>query len=182
MKNLITDLIKFQSQVPLIPKESFNPHFKSYFADLATVVDTCKSVLNKNKLCVIQKVGVLDGKNILTTSLYHESGEVIDATIFLPDIADAQKLTAAITYLRRTSYLAILGLVADTDLDGEDVNGRAGNTLAPKPANNFKSEPPSEAQLKAISAICNKKGIPKPDIKTNGEAFTWINNQNKGSY
>jgi hypothetical protein len=168
--------------VPVIPKNCFNPHFKSYFADLATVVDVCKEVLNKNRLCIVQRVGVFEGKNILTTMLYHESGDFIDATIFLPEIQDAQKLTAAITYLRRTSYLSILGLVADDDTDGNDIQDKKPvertQTQQSKPANN-NYEPISEAQLKAISAICHKKNLPKPDLKTSGQAYMWISEQNK---
>ena len=186
MKNLITDLIKFQSQVPIIPKTCSNPFFsqgrkKAMYADLATVIDVCKPVLNKNNLAVIQSLKAIDGKNQLVTILCHSSGETLESNIYLPEIADSQKLTAAVTYLRRASYLAIVGLVGDDDSDGNDVPGtEPQKSSPPKPANNYKTEPPSEAQLKAIAAICNKKGIPRPDIKTNGEAFVWINEQNKG--
>jgi hypothetical protein len=61
------------------------------------------------------------GDNVLVTMLCHESGETLESNIFLPKITDAQKLTGAITYLRRTSYLSILGLVADDDMDGNDL-------------------------------------------------------------
>lgn len=128
MKNLIQDLIKFQSTVPVIPKNCVNPFFsqgakKALYADLPTVIDTCKPTLNKNNLAVIQTLGVENGKNVLTTLLLHTSGESISSMIMLPEIQDSQKLTAAITYLRRSSYLAIVGLVGDDDTDGNDVPG-----------------------------------------------------------
>jgi hypothetical protein len=70
--------------------------------------------------------------------LCHESGETLESNIFLPKIADAQKLTGSITYLRRTSYLSILGLVADDDLDGNDI------VQAPQ-SQTVKQAPPKEA-------------------------------------
>lgn len=183
MKLLIVDLIKFQTQVPVIPKNSFNPHFKSYFADLATVVDICKPVLNKNNLCVIQRLGTQEGKNVLVTMLYHQSGEFIDASIFLPEIVDAQKLTAAITYLRRTSYLSILGLVADDDTDGNNIPGTQppkDNTYQPKvstiqPSFATTSTPASEAQKGAM----RKMGIVFKETISKADASKMIETYNK---
>ena len=167
MKNLIADLIKFQKEVPLIPKNCVNPFFsqggkKAMYADLPTVIDVCKPVLNKNNLAVIQRVGVFEGKNILTTMLYHSSGEFIDATIFLPETPDAQKLTAAITYLRRTSYLSILGLVGDEDSDGNDVPGTQPQQKTQAiPAPNFQNveKPASDKQKELV-----KKNYPDMDV------------------
>ena len=36
------------------PKDSVNPHFKSRYADLATVLDTVRPVLAKHRLAVVQ--------------------------------------------------------------------------------------------------------------------------------
>jgi len=183
MKPLIVDLIKFQTQVTVIPKLSYNPHFKSYFADLATVVEICKPILNKNNLCVIQRLGTHEGRNILTTMLYHESGSFIDATIFLPDIPDAQKLTAAITYLRRTSYLSILGLVADDDTDGNNIPGTQPpkeNNYQPNPGSNQpnnsnKPFPASDAQKGAL----RKMGIKFDETISKADASRMIDSYNK---
>lgn len=118
--NLIKALVKFQSEVPAIPKNKKNPFYNSMYAELSTVIDTCVPVLTKNGLAVSQTMSVLTvaGKNVLITKLLHESGEYEESSLLLPDIADAQKLTASITYLRRAQYLAIVGLVAEDDEDG----------------------------------------------------------------
>jgi hypothetical protein len=86
------------------------------------VIDTCSPSLNNNGLAVVQTLKAIDNKNTLVTLLCHESGETLESNIYLPDINDPQKLTAAITYLRRSSYLAIVGLVADEDDDGNSVS------------------------------------------------------------
>jgi len=118
MKNLIVSLIKFQQTVKPIPKNKRNPFFNSMYAELSTVIEVCQPTMNANGLAIMQRMLTADGKNVLVTTLAHESGEMMSSEMYLPDLADAQKLTAAVTYLRRSQYLAILGLVADDDCDG----------------------------------------------------------------
>jgi hypothetical protein len=145
MKNLITALVKFQKQVSVIPKNKKNPFFNSFYAELSTVIDICSPSLNANGLAVIQTLKVQDGRNLLVTLLCHESGEMLESSIYLPDIQDAQKLTASITYLRRSSYLAICGLVADEDDDGNSVSNVT-NNAQPKPITASNNAPASDAQ------------------------------------
>jgi len=123
MKNLISALIQFQKSVKAIPKNKVNPFYNSKYAELSTVIDVCQPALNASGLAVVQTIKLQPetNDNVLVTMLCHESGETLESNIYLPKIADSQKLTGAITYLRRTSYLSILGLVADDDLDGNDV-------------------------------------------------------------
>lgn len=165
MKNLITDLIKFQQNVPVIPKNCTNPFFSqggkvAKYADLATVIDTCKPVLNDNNLAVIQCFVLVDNKNSLVTTLFHTSGESISSSIYLPDIQDAQKLTAAITYLRRTSYLSIVGLVGDDDNDGNELQEKElqRNTFNPR-TNEATDRPASDKQKEMV-----KKNYPGLDV------------------
>lgn len=163
MKKLIIALVKFQKEVAVIPKNKINPFFGSKYAELSTVIDTCSPSLNKNGLAVIQTLKAEDNRNILVTILCHESGDTLESNIYLPDISDPQKLTAAITYLRRSAYLAITGLVADEDDDGNSVSSPVNNSsqTVQLGANNHKTFPASEAQKGALK----KMGIDfKPDI------------------
>jgi hypothetical protein len=126
---------------------------KSYFAGLSTIVNICMPVLNECGLAVSQTMAVTDGRSTIVTTLLHDSGN-IKSEMFLPEIADPQKLTAAITYLRRTQYISILGLVADDDDDGNasatQEEKRQGEKSPPK-------EPPrdiaSEAQKKYMKQL-----------------------------
>lgn len=179
MKLISAALVKSQKQFKPVVKDAENPFFKSNYADLSSILQAVMPVLTDNGLALSQPMRVDNGITILCTKLIHESGEVMESEMILPVVQDPQKYGSLITYYKRYQLQAMLGI---STADEDDDANYASNKAPSKPNSNFKSEPPSEAQLKAISAICNKKGIPKPDIKTNGEAFTWINNQNKGSY
>jgi hypothetical protein len=102
------------------PKDSVNPHFKSRYADLATVLDTVRPVLAKYKLAVVQLPTELEGGPGLATTLVHESGEWMRSTVRLyPGKTDPQGIGSALTYARRYGLQAALGIAADDDDDGQ---------------------------------------------------------------
>jgi hypothetical protein len=120
IKELITALVKAQGEFSAIPKTSDNPFFKSKYASLPDVVMHTTPILSKNGLAVMQFVTYDDmGNDALITYLTHVSGEYIAYTmkLHLPK-QDPQGQGSAITYARRYSYQAALGLVADEDDDG----------------------------------------------------------------
>lgn len=171
MKNLITALVKFQKQVPTIPKNKKNPFFNSFYAELSTVIDTCSPSLNDNGLAVIQTLKVHESRNVLVTVLCHESGEIMTSEIFLPEIADPQKLTASITYLRRSSYLAIVGLVADEDDDGNSVSPQQQKQPTTQP-----TQPASDLQ----KSLLKRLGVEFKNDISKSEASKLIEQSNKG--
>lgn len=112
-------LIKLQSELDFASKDSSNPFFKSKYADLATVWATCKDLLTKNNLAVVQQMDILETKNVLITSLIHSSGQWFKSIAPLNPVKnDPQGYGSAITYMRRYSLCAILGIIQDDD-DGE---------------------------------------------------------------
>lgn len=120
---LFAALVAAQGELRNPPKDSINPHFKSKFADLATVRETVQPTLLKHGLAVSQLpcevAGVGPG---LCTMLLHSSGEYIRATIALrPAKQDPQGIGAALTYARRYGLQAVLGVVADDD-DGNQAS------------------------------------------------------------
>ena len=105
----------FQAEMPAVPKTSANPFFNSKYADLADVVKVSAPVAAKHGLSVTQ----LPGHGTLWTYLLHESGEFIASEMDLKVTKDdSQALGSALTYARRYSYCAALGIVADEDDDG----------------------------------------------------------------
>lgn len=168
MKELSKALVKFQSVVPTIPKKHINPFFsqggkKAMYADLATIIDTCKESLANCGLCISQTMLFQDGVTLIKTSLIHTSGELIESIMPLPAIQDAQKLTAAVTYFRRTQYASILGVCPDDDSDGNElvqskpnateVNQVVQNKVFGNPTN----KPASAAQLNALKKMYPEK-------------------------
>ena len=109
---LATALNKVQSELLGAKKDSDNPFFKSKYADLASVWDACREPLTKNGLSVTQ---IFDGANLITI-LLHISGQWIKGSI--PIIAakqDPQGIGSAISYYRRYSLAAIVGIVQIDD-------------------------------------------------------------------
>jgi hypothetical protein len=107
-------------------KDSTNPHFKTAYADLASVWDACRAPLANAGLSVVQLVssdatqGIPHcGHAIIETILAHSSGEWVSSTLAVPlTKSDAQGLGSAITYGRRYALAAIVG-VCPADDDGE---------------------------------------------------------------
>ncbi|MEH1780248.1 MAG: ERF family protein [Nostoc sp.] len=120
MQKLISALIKAKAEFQPIHKNKTNPHYKSQYADLDSVLDAVTPALNAHGLAIIQLVGIVDGKTVLETHLYHESGEFSKSVFPLPETSDPQKIGSALTYARRYSLCAILSVVADED---NDANG-----------------------------------------------------------
>lgn len=120
IKQLAAALAKVQAALRPAIKDSLNPHFKSRYADLGAVWDACRQPLTENGLSVAQMpVGSESGRIGLTTMLMHESGEWLASTVYVRLAKDdPQGAGSGLTYLRRYSLAAMVGIVADEDDDG----------------------------------------------------------------
>jgi len=117
--NLYAALSKAQAEMKPAKFNKVNPHFKSKYADLSSIMESCKEALCNNKLSILQIIDYENSEMILKTRIAHESGEFIEAKFFLRTEKNTlQGLGSAITYARRYSLAAILGIVADEDDDG----------------------------------------------------------------
>ena len=128
-KEITAALCKFIKQVGTIEEKDTAQYGK--FADLSTVLSTVNPALAANGLAVVHTTKVVDNKNILITNLLHTSGESITSEMLLPNNTGGggnpmHKEGGAITYCRRYSLLAILGLNAGIpDNDGDFANPTA---------------------------------------------------------
>lgn len=132
IKELATALSKVQGELTYAKKDSANPFFKSTYADLESVWGACRSLLAANGLSVIQMPGnFFEGRMWLITRLCHNSGEWIEQEMSFPVAkADAHGCMAILSYMRRGSLSAFLGIVqADDD----------GNTASNKVVESVKS-------------------------------------------
>ena len=111
----MTKLFEFQTRVGAIKKDSTNPYYKSKYADINSLLETVKPLLNEIGLTVIQPLEVRDGKNVLATKVMDGSEVLIESAIIIPDNPDPQKIGSAITYYRRYSLQALLLLEAEDD-------------------------------------------------------------------
>lgn len=135
MKELFTALVAAQKAFPSIARTKTGqagPR-KYKYADLSDVLEAVRPALHDNGLMVTQ--GVRAG--CLYTRIVHASGQYMeDDGLPLPANPDPQKVGSAITYMRRYSLCAALGIVADDDDDGAAAKEKPkqDNTPAPVPA------------------------------------------------
>jgi hypothetical protein len=125
-------LVKAQGELSHAIKDATNPHFKTKYADLGAVWDAAKPVLKANKLAALQDVVSADGALGVRTRLLHESGQWIefDPPMIRLDKPNAQGAGSALTYGRRYSLSAALGVVADEDDDGNAASNGNGSGVA----------------------------------------------------
>jgi ERF superfamily/Exodeoxyribonuclease X-like C-terminal len=125
VSELAKALVAFHKEAPHIAMDSENPHFRSRFASLAGIMETVRPVLAKHGLAVVQEPCALEsGMPALRTTLMHISGESTSSVMPLAvEKPGPQAQGSALTYARRYSLLAVLGLVADPDDDGNASEG-----------------------------------------------------------
>jgi hypothetical protein len=113
-------LLKCQGELKNPPKTAENPHFKSRFADLATVRETVLPVFTRHGLALLQLPCEVDGDPALTTLLVHAaSGEWVETVQRTrPTKGDPQSAGSALTYARRYALQTVAGVTAEDDDDG----------------------------------------------------------------
>lgn len=167
INELAAALAKAQGQIKGAAKDSTNPHFKSSYADLASVWEACRSALTENGIAVIQTPHTDDAGNChVVTMLTHASGQYVRDSFSLPPTkADPQGYGSAITYMRRYALAAIVG-VAPEDDDGNAASGGQGSG---KPApRQTRQAAPAQAEepvhvREAKDILAKAAGITDPD-------------------
>lgn len=119
ISELAKALSAFQGELKPAIKSEENPFFKSKYADLASVWDTVRDPLAKNGLSVTQTLDndpIKENILIVETTLLHSSGEWLSSSLKMPIVKnDAQAIGSLISYARRYSLSAILGVSAEDD-------------------------------------------------------------------
>ena len=130
------------------------------YADLTAMIDAVRKVLPKHGLSIAQIVLPTEGVAHVRTMLMHESGQWLASECRMPydntgSKNTVQSMGSAITYARRYSLSALVGVVADDDDDGEPPRRNA-----PEPAPQPKPERVNLAALaKALSEVRDGTGF-----------------------
>src|SRR3990167_1099518 len=127
-------LLELQKRVKPIKKEEKNPYFNSTYFNINGLLAEIKPLLSELGLILSQPISILDGRNIIKTIIRDaetkegDDPTYIESNIVIPEVADAQKLGSAITYLRRYSIQSLLALEAEVDDDGNLASGHVWST------------------------------------------------------
>ena len=151
MKNLIKALSNFQNEVPIIHKGTQGYGYT--YADLPNIFEVITPLLKKHGLAFTQ---LLQGDK-LETVLYHiETGESLTSSVNMPQGIELKGMNAfqvagsGITYFRRYSLSAMLGLITDID------NDASGEQKKTQPKNEEKPEPKANEPEKWLNKFVSK--------------------------
>ena len=157
INELATALAKAQGAMRFAIKDANNPFFKSKYADLSSVVEAIREALSGNGLSYMQHLHPSEKHEVcVETILLHASGQWISCGTLTVPVSkhDAQGFGSALTYARRYSLSAAVGVVADDD-DGNAAAQAAPKAASPKPV---AKEVPAKVKEKAAE-------IQKPHAK-----------------
>ena len=131
VNELATALASAQSSMGPAIKGARNPHFRSSYADLSSVVEAIREPFTANGLAWVQAPALDVEQNVVTvtTRILHTSGQWVEAEVSAvpgrgkgADLSP-QSVGSCITYLRRYGLQALAG-VPSADDDGEAAMGR----------------------------------------------------------
>ena len=174
---LATALNKFQGEVANILKTSENPYFKSKYAKLEDILNEYRLIWTKHGLSISQHpVTDEQGRIGVQTEVYHNSGEYRIFPPFYLTLTknDPQGGGSAITYARRYSLAAVLGIQQEDD-DGNShvINPPRNKNYDNKPLD---TEELSKAKDKFIAEI--RPYNPTDNIILDIDNIASINNLN----
>jgi hypothetical protein len=174
INELAAALAKAQGQIVPAKYDAQNPHLKNRYTTLAAVWDAIRKPLSDNGLAIAQIVTTEADGMYLLTRLMHSSGQYIQSVypIAASDgrgISSAQAVGSALTYARRYSLTALVGVVSDDDDDGNSA-GQAQTqrqTAKPKPVEQPKAAQPTNGK----QAQQAQPAKPAPAQPSNGDAL-----------
>lgn len=133
-------------------RDAENQHFRHRYADLAAIWDACRSALTAHGLAVVQSPRLVSaGESIwmveVETTIFHSSGQSISDTLAVPITpASPQVVGSAITYARRYSLAAFVGVAPAGDDDDATAASEA-------PVRQIRTPPPPAAPAPVVEPL-----------------------------
>lgn len=122
IKDLAGAFAKAQSEYDPVGNNRENPYFKDRYADLHSIIQSTRKALTKNQLAFTQQLRSTDeGAMTLHSRLMHGSGQWLESRIrIIPVKNDPQTFGSLMSYYRRYTAAALLGVTIDSDWDDDD--------------------------------------------------------------
>lgn len=136
--------------------DGVNPHFKSKYSTLQSVIDAVKPSLNECGIAFMQIAHSAEGGVSVETQLIHESGEVLTAgEVFVPvDKNNAHGTGSAYTYAKRYALAMACGIGADEDDDGNNAAQNAPKGVVGAVMPDIKADPEKVNELSEAIDAC----------------------------
>lgn len=180
-------LASAQAELSPAAKNAQNPHLKNRYADIAAVYEAIRETLPKHGLSVSQIIMPHESKARVRTLLMHKSGQWLASECLMPLDRNGgpQGMGSAITYARRYSLSAIVGVVSEDDDDAEAAQPRRQQQAqpqqrreaaqprrpepvrqaAPKSQGDGQVDMITDAQVKMLMALFNKCGMDVREVR-----------------
>ena len=134
---VIKSIIQVQATLKKIKKDRVNPFSESRYATLDAILEEVLPMLTENKIALTQEPLTIHEETSVKigcrTTLFHESGQFIEYEPLLFSFEKGSKMNMAqssgsiITYSKRYSLSAILGISTGDDTDGIEPGAKQKN-------------------------------------------------------
>ena len=118
-ESIYKKLYLVQKEIGAISKDSINPFYHNKYVDINSLIKQLIPILQEHNLLLLQPIE--DDKQY--SRIIDLDGGMVESSLVLPTDLDAQKIGGAITYYRRYTLVALLGLQAEDD-DGNTATGK----------------------------------------------------------
>ena len=161
-------LAKAQGEFGIAVADATNPMFKSKYARLAAFWGAARVSLSKNGISVTQWPTDSPAEGLTMVTRLAHGGQWMRATFTLPvDRRNAHGFGSAITYAKKFTLAAALGLVSEEEVDddgNEAVSQKQPENVTPK--KELHTAKATEKQLKLINTRAGLAGMTYDDIKS----------------
>lgn len=151
------------AKIDFAAKDGKNPHFRSSYATLASVYDACREALTSEGFSFPQTLNLIhteEGLSIVVTTRLRRKGVELISSLPMPvgGKGTPQDIGSAITYGRRYSLSALVGVCPDDDDDGNAASAPVvrGANSKPSVSRFIDSQPSSEPEPYYIEELRTK--------------------------
>ena len=169
-------LVRAFAEIEGATKSAENPHFKSKYADLASVIAAIKPALVNNNLSFEQHMQPSEDGIIVETVVRHASGETTSfGSLYVPaNKRDAQGFGSASSYARRYSLLTAFGVPTEDDDGNAAVRSAAPSSSVPAngSGNGHKNDPFPQGPAKNLTSLKDMGRAFWRDVEACGDSDT----------
>ena len=150
IETLVAALAKAQANMTNAALNKVNPHFRSRYAGLAAIRDAAVPALAGQGVALVQVIETREGGAVVVTKLLKGEEQICsECPVIVGETHSPQQFGSALTYARRYSMAALVGISAeeDDDANAAEASATARKAASPPPR---RPAPPSAPAAPAI--------------------------------